>query len=103
MNKWISYNDQKPPSDSPILILLVDGTMHVGYPNEFEYFGGVIETKWVTGGWESCCYCGGESRIIFEQASYTDMLGTHWMPLPEPPDIMYCSECKNESVACVCL
>lgn len=80
MVEWISVNERLP-SNRERLGYVFDGTniRHDAffYNNEF-YF-----------------------TTVLDYDVKVDV--THWMSLPEPPDIMYCSECKNESVACVCI
>ena len=82
MKKWIPVKDQMPPKDRPSLILIEDGTIHVGYPSLMECYGDKSYTRWIVGGWESCCYCGGESTIGFD--GRTSKIPIAWMDLPSP-------------------
>ncbi len=75
-----------PPTDRPSLILLEDGSQHVGYPEDFDPYNSPAEWKWIVGGWENCYYCGGESRIVFRAPQFHERRGTHWMSLPLSPE-----------------
>ena len=56
--EWIDTECKKPHwTDSPILVKLKNETVHVAYWQD--------EQRWFVGGWESCCYCGGQSMINF--------------------------------------
>jgi uncharacterized protein DUF551 len=79
MSKWIDSNERLPDV-SPVLVLCADGSMHVAYKDNYMGCG---EFVWITGGWETCCMCGGESRIVFLNPRTNEKLATHWMLLPE--------------------
>lgn len=85
MTEWIRVKDRLPPIDKPSLFFIEGGVIHVGNPVKCE-INQHSEYKWDVGGWESCNYCGGISKIAIENPGYCEKLATHWMPLPEAPN-----------------
>jgi hypothetical protein len=61
MTNWISVKDRLPEfSTGSGVLVFVDGRIHAAY---------FMDDKWIVGGWESCHYCGGESRICSKTLS----------------------------------
>ncbi len=85
---WISVKDRLPPVDKPSLIMVDDNSVHVGYPDLLKCYDGKEYQRWIVGGWESCCYCGGQSIIGFEDRNCKIPIA--WMPLPKPPENNAC-------------
>lgn len=78
MNEWISVKDRLP-----------NNRLFIGYcPDTGIHCFKNDEDQCITGGWESCPYCGGQSIGVIpgqEEPSDDKKVITHWMPLPEPP------------------
>lgn len=76
--EWISVKDQLPK-----------GSKFLGYcPSQGIHCFELFEEYCVTGSWEECHYCGGQSRGVLpgqNEPQYHQEKITHWMPLPEPP------------------
>jgi hypothetical protein len=78
MSEWISVEDRFP--DSKLFLGYCPKEGIHSFKNDGDYC--------VAGGWESCNYCGGQSRGVLPgqwDDSYHQIKITHWMPLPEPP------------------
>lgn len=68
LNEWINVKDRAVPLMDVLIISKNHGIQKVWWNQEFERFQ--------VGGWQSCCYCGGENEIELDDV-------THWMSLPE--------------------
>lgn len=84
MNEWIDVKDRLPQTSLEcVLCLCEDGEQHVGiYCKDTD--------DWYAGGWESCCYCGGRSKLRFKKnndsSDFYCKIVAHWMPLPKAPN-----------------
>ena len=81
MNTWISVDERLP---SVKLFIGYSPLMGIHCFTQGEDYC-------ITGGWESCCYCGGESRGVLpgqNQPDHSQTEITHWMPLPPSPKQM---------------
>ena len=80
MNTWISVDERLPSVK-----------LFIGYsPLKGIHCFTQGEDYCITGGWESCCYCGGESRGVLpgqNQPDHSQTEITHWMPLPPSPEV----------------
>ncbi len=79
--EWISIKNRTPTLQelkNPILVYCSEGIHVARFPLEEDRYG-------IVGGWESCNYCGGESRVVFSNPRYAESVITHWMPLPVEP------------------
>lgn len=74
--EWISVKDRLPEIGSSFLATDRKEMHTAHWCNDTE--------EWYSGGWESCNYCGGRSKVSLEKDRYS-FIFTHWMPLPEPP------------------
>lgn len=77
--KWIKCSEKLPDTKEFIGYCPKSG-IH-SFKNDGDYC--------VTGGWESCSYCGGQSRGVLRdqwEDTYHQHKITHWLPLPELPN-----------------
>lgn len=83
-NEWISVKDRLPDEEQDVLILI----------REIEFFGKHKEKRkshhWIHTGWFidgewATTYCFGHKYITEEINDRSELVVTHWMPLPELP------------------
>lgn len=84
--EWISVEDRLPSEEELHKSILVYCSKGI---HTARFFSQLTEAGTV-GGWECCNYCGGESKVTFNNATYTESKITHWMPLPTPPKPQPC-------------
>ncbi len=82
--QWISVKEKVPNNEEieskKILCMTSQGIHSAWFPDGFEENG-------IVGGWETCYYCGGQSRVsFFHKQDTTIEKITHWMPLPDAPN-----------------
>lgn len=86
--KWISVNDDMPTGEDPVLILVKE-TEHYGLQKEkrkvyyCQYMAYWDGDEWFT------TWCNGCRKIsdTAKEPYADDYEVTHWMPLPEPPEV----------------
>ena len=82
MTDWIKCNERQPDPKDCVLVLCEDGSQHVVTKDNYLGQGKYV---YVTGGWEYCHMCSGQSEIVFYDPDPHQKLAIYWMPLPEPP------------------
>lgn len=88
--EWKDANNFFPPINKPSLILLKDGTQHVGYPERFQPYKQAEEYRWIVGGWENCHFCGGQSIIVFRKLNIMnikELTGCHYLKNPRKNEV----------------
>jgi len=70
MMEWMSVKEQKPPDECLVLSKKYGIHVAIWEPDIDEY---------IVGGWETCYYCGGRSKLTTDDFEY-------WMPLPKSPE-----------------
>lgn len=83
MTEWIKCSDRLPDPKDCVLVLCSDGSQHTVTKCDFRK---EVDAVWVTGGWERCHMCSGESQIVFAKCGDNQKLAVYWMPLPKPPE-----------------
>ena len=79
MTEWISVKERLPEEGSTFLVY-VDEEIYTAH-----FLRGIKENG-IIGGWESCCYCGGESRVSFIDNKERGVKPIEWWQLmPQGP------------------